>query len=218
MVSTSPSLTRVNHRSNVDPGPPKADFRLEMINRFLLSGDQTGLKSAAGVVATARNAGPVSVHHEDVLVAFACLGNRRRKAIWVPSGDQAGSASTPVRGVGQRLRLPGSDDRQACKARHRPDRACRSPSRARSDRPARCPQSPTTFLPASSRRINLPSIPTTSKPTLFLLNWQLINITLGSVRLHEACATLSHPAGSRLKSFRSPEPSAAITRSTPAFA
>ena len=49
-VKTSPSLTRVNHRSKVLPGPPKADFRLEMISRFLLSGDQTGLKSAAGVL------------------------------------------------------------------------------------------------------------------------------------------------------------------------
>ena len=44
LVRTSPSLTRVNHRSNL-PGPPSAEFRFEMINRFLLSGDQMGLKS-----------------------------------------------------------------------------------------------------------------------------------------------------------------------------
>ena len=53
--------------------------------------------------------------------------------------------------------------------------------------------------------------------TLFLLTRQLISTALGSVRLHDACSTLAQPAGSRLKSLRSPEPSAAITRRTPAF-
>ena len=91
-VSTSPSVTRVNHRSNVDPGPPKADFRLEMINRFLPSGDQTGLKSAAGVVATGRNPVPS---------AFIT------KTSWLPSLGAAGgkrSGSRPETTPGRHRR------------------------------------------------------------------------------------------------------------------
>ena len=93
---TSPSLTRVNHRSNVPPGPPASDFRFEMINRFLLSGDQIGLKSAAGVEAISRAPDPSAfITKTSSLPSDVPFDTVRRKAIWVPSGDHAGSASTP---------------------------------------------------------------------------------------------------------------------------
>jgi hypothetical protein len=72
-------------------------------------------------------------------------------------------------------------------------------------------------FPASSRRMSRPSIPTTSRANLSWVTSQLIKSTFGSARLQEACVTFKQPAGSPLKSLRSPEPSDAMTRSTPAF-
>ena len=141
-----------------------------MINRFLPSGDQTGLKSAAGVVATACAPDPSAfITKTSSLPLTVPFGTVRRKAIWFPSGDHAGSASTPVGRLGQLFGRPGSDDRQRVKrATVRRLEMC-LPSRARSDRPGEGRIADHLLSPASSRRISRRPSRRRARSTLFLL-------------------------------------------------
>ena len=110
---TSPSLTRVSQRSYLEPAGPSADLRLEMINRFLLSGDQMGLKSVRRRRRDLPLAGSVGVHHVDVEVAFRrAVGNPAPEGDLGRVGRPGRIGVDPGRRVGQLLRIAGADHRQ----------------------------------------------------------------------------------------------------------
>ena len=59
------------------------------------SGDQEGVKSSAGLMGEAGDAGAVGVHHVDLTVPVAYGWNAMRR----PSGDQVGGKRLSVRRV-----------------------------------------------------------------------------------------------------------------------